>query len=228
MTAPTLLPTQAQAETFAGVTYHIDGRTRAGAFGRRRRDAGLFRAPHPSLEEPDDHHRHEIAGGRLQADDGRHADLRHRGVGGRHHRLQPRRSRPHRADPSEAGRGDPRARAPVSRRDRQRRLHIRARARRGQDAVRRSGLLHRPLSRAPRRAGSSGCTATATCSRKTLRRDEQIDVEPGGWLYKDTHVRMETRAQTAVERHLRRLQHVHEPLHRAREESPSSRCTFTT
>ncbi len=30
---------------------------------------------------------------------------------------------------------------------------------------------------------------------KTLGAHEQIDVEPGGWLYKDTHVRMETTAQ---------------------------------
>jgi len=30
---------------------------------------------------------------------------------------------------------------------------------------------------------------------KELAAHEQIDVEPGGWLYKDTHVRMETTAQ---------------------------------
>jgi uncharacterized protein (AIM24 family) len=30
---------------------------------------------------------------------------------------------------------------------------------------------------------------------KQLAAHEQIDVEPGGWLYKDTHVRMQTRAQ---------------------------------
>lgn len=30
---------------------------------------------------------------------------------------------------------------------------------------------------------------------KTLLPHEQIDVEPGGWLYKDTHVRMETTRQ---------------------------------
>ena len=30
---------------------------------------------------------------------------------------------------------------------------------------------------------------------KTLQPHEQLDVEPGGWLYKDTHVRMETTAQ---------------------------------
>src|SRR5437870_6318900 len=30
---------------------------------------------------------------------------------------------------------------------------------------------------------------------KTLAPHEQIDVEPGGWLYKDTHVKMETYMQ---------------------------------
>jgi len=30
---------------------------------------------------------------------------------------------------------------------------------------------------------------------KVLQSHEQIDVEPGGWLYKDTHVRMETTVQ---------------------------------
>jgi uncharacterized protein (AIM24 family) len=30
---------------------------------------------------------------------------------------------------------------------------------------------------------------------KTLDAHEQLDVEPGGWLYKDTHVRMETTGQ---------------------------------
>ncbi|MGA7613796.1 MAG: AIM24 family protein [Thermoanaerobaculia bacterium] len=30
---------------------------------------------------------------------------------------------------------------------------------------------------------------------KTLQPHEQIDVEPGGWLYKDTHVKMETVSQ---------------------------------
>ena len=39
---------------------------------------------------------------------------------------------------------------------------------------------------------SSGCTATAMSSRRCSAAGEQIDIEPGGWLYKDPRVRMDT------------------------------------
>ena len=44
-------------------------------------------------------------------------------------------------------------------------------------------------SRATMRA-SSGSTATATCSRSSSTPGETIDIEPGGWIYRDHSVQM--------------------------------------
>ncbi len=42
---------------------------------------------------------------------------------------------------------------------------------------------------------SSGCTATETSSKVFLNVGDQIDIEPGGWVYKDRSVTMETQFQ---------------------------------
>ncbi len=49
---------------------------------------------------------------------------------------------------------------------------------------------------------------------KSLAAGESIDIEPGGWLYKDPQVRMETVMQRHGDRHPRRHQPGDEPVHR--------------
>ncbi len=148
---PTLMPTKATAETFGGVTYHIDGELVPALSVDVTQMSRLFRAPHPALEEPDRARPAQGAEGRAQADDRRHAGVRDRGLRPGRHRLQPRRPRPHRPDPPEARRRAARARAPVPRRHRQHRLQLRARARAGHHAVRPERLLHRQVPRRNRR-----------------------------------------------------------------------------
>ena len=79
MTRPVLLPTSLQDETFGGLTYHLDGELVPVLTVDIAATFGLFRAPHPSLEEPYDQHRHPAGCGSLPEIHGRDADLCHRG-----------------------------------------------------------------------------------------------------------------------------------------------------
>jgi uncharacterized protein (AIM24 family) len=52
-----------------------------------------------------------------------------------------------------------------------------------------TGFFVDRFSASPRRA-CSGSMATATSSRRSWRKNEQIDIEPGGWVYRVETVRM--------------------------------------
>ena len=116
-----------------------------GAHGRRLGHVDLLRASHPAVEASRRPDRPQGDERGPEADDGGHADLRHRGEGPGNDRLQPRRRGAHRPDPPRQGAGAARAGAPVPRGHRQHRLHVRARARRLQHAVRRDRIVHRQV-----------------------------------------------------------------------------------
>ena len=96
-----------------------------------------------------------------------------------------------------------RARAPVPRRHRHRRLQLRAGQGPGLHAVRPERLLHRQVPR-PQGEGVLWLHGYGNVFEKVLAAGEQIDIEPGGWLYKDPQVRMETDRRPPDQRHLRR------------------------
>ena len=68
--------------------------------------------------------------------------------------------------------------------------------RRLQHALRRHRASSSTSSTATRATASCGCTAMGTCSRRSSAPGEQIDIEPGGWLYKDPGVKMETNVRS--------------------------------
>ncbi len=63
---------------------------------------------------------------------------------------------------------------------------------------------------------------------KTLAAGETIDVEPGGWLYKETTVRMDTIVDRITPHLRRQLQPGGQPLHRTGPDRHPGRCTSTT
>ena len=87
------------------------------------------------------------------------------------------------------GRGDRRARAPVPGRHRRGRVRLQPdQGLREHDVRRRASSS--TTSWPPTARASSGSTATATCSRRSLDAGESIDIEPGGWVYRDHSVQM--------------------------------------
>ena len=226
MERPRLLPTSATDETFGGVTYHLDGELVPVLTVELRPDGSVLRAPHPAVEASVGVDRRAADEGRDEAHARGHAGVRHRGVGARADRLQPRRRRPHRADPLSAGQElHVREHQFLAATD-ERRLHVRAREGRREHAVRRHGLLHRQVPQ-PQARGFSGCTATATSSRRCCAPGESIDVEPGGWLYKDPRVQMETNISRLSTRPSRRFFADAQPVHGPRARRARSRCTST-
>ena len=91
-----------------------------------------------------------------------------------------------------AGPGDRRPRAPVPRRHHGVDYTFERVKGVGDHAVRRHRLLHRPVS--PPRSGEGilWLHGYGNVFEKTLAPGESIDVEPGGWLYKDPSVTMTT------------------------------------
>lgn len=79
MSAPVLVPTQAQPETFGGVTYHIDGELVPVLAVDVNLMSVYFRASRSALEASGREHRHPADCRSVQAEGRRNADLRDRG-----------------------------------------------------------------------------------------------------------------------------------------------------
>ena len=188
--APRILPTQIQQGTAPGVDISARGRARPGAaHGARRPDPGLLRAPRAAVEVP------AAADRPAPAKKG----LKRRVFGGMPLLLLEAQSAGEIAFSRDApghivalhlqpGEGDHRPRAPVPRRHRRRPVRLQPDQGLRQHALRRR-LLRRPVL-AGDHEGVVWIHGYGNVFEKTLEPGETIDIEPGGWVYRDHTVQM--------------------------------------
>lgn len=176
MAVPVQLPTAAREETYGGVTYHIEGE--------------LVPALHIELTTVPVYFEHHVL---LWKDPAVQIGIKplKGAFKARAHRLQPGRGGPGLCPSPPHRRGGRRAGAPVSRRDESRRLHV-TRVKGAANVLFGGTGFFIDTFTSLAQEGILWLHGYGNVFEVVLKPGEQIDIEPGGWIYKDRVVKMET------------------------------------